>query len=250
VAVVFRGDSLGSLPLRWPSGCRRGWGTGNQCADVYRVGRVLSSPRVCSPSLLMVELRVPVVAVLLLWQIRHLQAGVVFDEAVARFFCLLFFGSGSGAGDGDAVISSISGGGGRGFIFPLSCERVGFFDGFPVGDRDCAANVVGSGSLIRSSVVWTQPAAADLSSSLSLHKLAADGLSAFTMHLGGGAGRWLMQLLQGLTPLVKIGGGTWLDSGFRRQFGVRAASGSPCCLGVALCNFQIVQGAFYIVGKI
>jgi hypothetical protein len=86
---------------------------GNHCADVYRVDRVLSSPRVCSPSLLMVELRVSVVAVLLLRQIRHLQADVVFDEAAARFFCLLFFGSGSGAGDGYAVISSISGGGGR-----------------------------------------------------------------------------------------------------------------------------------------
>jgi hypothetical protein len=131
-------------------------------------------------------------------------------------------------------------------IFLLSCERVGFLDGFPIGDRDCAANVVGSGSLIRSSVVWTQPRmAADLSSSLSLHKLAADGLSAFTMRLGGAAGCWLMRLLQGLTPLVKIGGGTWLALGFRQQLGVRAASGSPCCLGVALCNFQLVQGAFY-----
>jgi hypothetical protein len=87
--------------------------------------------------------------------------------------------------------------------------------------------------------------AADLSSSLSLHKLAVDGLSAFTMRLDGAAGCWLMRLLQGLTPLVKIGGGTWLASGFRQQLGVRVASGSPCCLGVVLCNFQIVQGAFY-----
>jgi hypothetical protein len=83
-----------------------------------------------------------------------------------------------------------------------------------------------------------------LSSSLYIHKLAADGDSSFRLRLGGGSRRRLLRLLQGLTPLVEFGGGSWLVSGFLRPTGARAAIGRPCCLGVVVCNFQIVQGSF------
>jgi hypothetical protein len=54
----------------------------------------------------------------------------------------------------------------------------------------------------------------DLSSFPTLHKLVADGLSSLMMHLGGASERWMLQLYQSLTPLMKIGGGSRLASSF------------------------------------
>jgi hypothetical protein len=53
------------------SGAKEGGEPGDQCADVYRVDNLLSSPRVCSPSMLTVELWFPAAAVLLHRQMPH-----------------------------------------------------------------------------------------------------------------------------------------------------------------------------------
>jgi hypothetical protein len=122
---------------------------------------------------LIAELMCPAATVSLLRQMRSLQAcfedgdggsNVVFGEAVARRFCLLYFGSGT------CVV--VSGGRGRRFPFPCFCER----DGIPDGFCCCATDDVGDGGwLFRVPVVW--PPAAVFSSSPTLHKLAVDGLS-------------------------------------------------------------------------
>jgi hypothetical protein len=90
-----------------------------------------------------------------------------------------------------------------------------------------------------------------LCSSPFLLKTVADGRSSSTMCFGGGAGYWILRLHHELMPLGKIGGGSWravfllLRRAGDRRRGVPAATGSFWwCLGVAMCNFQIPQGAF------
>jgi hypothetical protein len=184
--------------------------------DVYRVDKSLFMPRVRSPSRSLVEIRSPMVPLGLLRRISCLQAsdGGIFREADARLFCSLYFGSSScvevpSAGGGDAVISmdtsTVSGDGGTRAVSLLFCERVGFV---PDG---CATDSVGGGGgwLFQSSVAWQT--ATDLFSTPSPHKSADDDLSSITMHLMG-VGRWLLRLLQSLTPLVRSGDGSWRAS--------------------------------------
>ena len=88
--------------------------------------------------------------VLLSRRIKSLQAfsddadigcGVIFGEGAVIYFCLLCFHFGelaalSGVAGGLGV-SSFSGGGGKSFVYPLFCERVGFYgilDGFRAAD--------------------------------------------------------------------------------------------------------------------
>jgi hypothetical protein len=89
----------------------------------------------------------------------------------------------------------------------------------------CATDSVGRGGggggwLFRSSVGWQT--ATGLFSSPSPHKSATDDLSSIMMRLRG-AGRWLLWLLQSLTPLVRSGDGSWRASSSR--FGARVATG-------------------------
>ena len=102
--------------------------------------------------------------VLLSRRIKSLQAfsddadigcGVIFGEGAVIYFCLLCFHfgelaelSGVAGAAGGLGVSSFSGGGGKSFVCPLFCERVGFY-GIPDGFRFRAA--VGSVASVCSS---------------------------------------------------------------------------------------------------
>jgi hypothetical protein len=81
--------------------------------------------------------------------------------------------------------------------FPYFCEREGFYDGIPDGG-------VGNGWWVaRSSAL--RPAAPDLYSTLTLHKMVADGCSSSKLRLGVVPGQRFVQLQQCIVSLVKIG---------------------------------------------
>ena len=136
--------------------------------------------------------------VLLSRRIKSLQAfsddadigcGVIFGEGAVIYFCLLCFHfgelaelSGVAGAAGGLGISSFSGGGGKSFVCPLFCERVGFY-GIPDGFRFRAAvGFGGVGLFFQSLAFWS--AAADCSSSLLLHRSAADVLLVIMMRFG------------------------------------------------------------------
>jgi hypothetical protein len=170
--------------------------------DVYRVDKSLFMPRVRSPSRSLVELRSPMVPLGLLRRISCLQAsdGGIFREADARLFCSLYFGSSScvevlSAGGGDAVISmdtsTVFNDGGTRSVSLLFCERWRRWVVVPV----IGCLVDGNRSLFHSFP----------------SQVSDDDLSSITMHLAG-VGRWLLRLLQSLTPLVRSGDGSWRAS--------------------------------------
>ena len=105
------------------------------------------------------------------------------------YFCLLCFHfgelaelSGVAGAAGGLGVSSFSGGGGKSFVCPLFCERVGFY-GIPDGFRFRAAvGFGGVGLFFQSLAFWS--AAADCSSSLLLHRSAADVLLVIMMRFG------------------------------------------------------------------
>jgi len=200
--------------------------------------------------------------VLLSRRIKSLQAfsddadigcGVIFGEGAVIYFCLLCFHfgelaelSGVAGAAGGLGVSSFSGGGGKSFVCPLFCERVGFY-GIPDGFRFRAAvGFGGVGLFFRSSAFWS--AAVDCSSSLLLHRSAADVLSVIMMRFGASV-LWFMRRLQGLAPPAWFGGGPWPALGCllrrdRREDAWAAMSRASWRFGAALCNFQVVQGVF------
>lgn len=200
--------------------------------------------------------------VLLSRRIKSLQAfsddadigcGVIFGEGAVIYFCLLCFHfgelaelSGVAGAAGGLGVSSFSGGGGKSFVCPLFLRKGGILRHprwipFP---RCCWFS--GIGLFFRSSAFWS--AAADCSSSLLLHRSAADVLSVIMMRFGASV-RWFMRRLQGLAPPAWFGGGPWPALGCllrrdRREDAWAAMSRASWRFGAALCNFQVVQGVF------
>jgi hypothetical protein len=116
----------------------------------------------------------------------------------------------------------------RRFVYPFSCEG----GGIPVG-------------WFQSSISW--PAAADLFSSLFLHRREADERSSFVRRFGGAIGRWCCGNQQCWNPLVKMGDGACLPSCALRS-GATAAMGSLyvwamlCVISILLNGLSVILG--------
>jgi hypothetical protein len=110
----------------------------------------------------------------------------------------------------------------------------GFYHGIPVG-------------WFRSSVSW--PAAADLFSSLFLHRREVDERSSFVRRFSGAIRRWCCGNQQGWNPLVKMGDGACLPSCALRS-GATAAMGSLyvwamlCAISFLLNGLSVILGMY------
>jgi hypothetical protein len=157
------------------------------------------------------------------WWRSDLRGGGSSSVAPAWMRMLLSGGLGcSGAPPTMAVVSAPS----PVFIVQAFCSSASVLS-TAVGDLSTHFLERGGGGIpvgwFQSSISW--PAAADLFSSLFLHRREADERSSFVRRFGGAIGRWCCGNQQGWNPLVKMGDGACLPSCALRS-GATAAMGS------------------------